>query len=352
MASQDPRISILSANFAYASPPAEMTSELRAQIAERLLMGEKPEQVVRWLEIRRIAPQTARSEVANAEQDPFYAGSRRLAERLKKRDWQLSIHRRLAELDPDAGSVPVETAISGEDFLRRYYVPNRPVLLRTMIDHWPAMDKWGLDYFDSLFGETPVSVQWGRESSPDYERDKQRHRRSMPFAELSAKLRTDEPSNDYYVTAGNEDNERELAALRDDIGDLPGILDFSGGNRGFFWMGPQGTITPFHHDLTNNLLVQISGRKRVKLAASHDAALMRNDAHCFSRWNGEDLPEAPPGEGKPRVIEVTLNAGEALFLPVGWWHHVEALDMTIGMSFTNFVWPNDHYSDYTSYGQH
>jgi ribosomal protein L16 Arg81 hydroxylase len=31
-----------------------------------------------------------------------------------------------------------------------------------------------------------------------------------------------------------------------------------------------------------------------------------------------------------------LNPGEALFIPVGWWHHVRALDVSISVSFTNF----------------
>ena len=31
-----------------------------------------------------------------------------------------------------------------------------------------------------------------------------------------------------------------------------------------------------------------------------------------------------------------LNPGEALLIPIGWWHHVRALDVSISVSFTNF----------------
>src|SRR3546814_9038094 len=57
------------------------------------------------------------------------------------------------------------------------------------------------------------------------------------------------------------------------------ILKRGGAREGFLWIGPRGTITPWHHDLTNNLLVQFVGRKRVRLVASHDTPLMRNHRH-------------------------------------------------------------------------
>src|SRR3546814_4026553 len=101
------------------------------------------------------------------------------------------------------------------------------------------------------------------------------------------------------------------------------ILKRGGAREGFLWIGPRGTITPWHHDLTNNLLVQFVGRKRVRLVASHDTPLMRNHRHCYSLWGTDDLPPGAATAGKPPVLECTIGPGDALFLPVGWWHHVE-----------------------------
>jgi hypothetical protein len=42
-----------------------------------------------------------------------------------------------------------------------------------------------------------------------------------------------------------------------------------------------------------------------------------------------------------RGLDLVLAPGEALFLPVGWWHHVRALDLSISVAFNHFVWLND-----------
>ena len=63
--------------------------------------------------------------------------------------------------------------------------------------------------------------------------------------------------------------------------------------NGFFWMGPAGTITPFHHDLTNNFMAQVIGRKRVKIAPSWDIPLMSNHFHCYSKRDGRLMPPTP-----------------------------------------------------------
>jgi len=168
---------------------------------------------------------------------------------------------------------------------------------------------------------------------------------------MLARLRSEAESNDFYMTANNHaHNRRALAELWDDVGDIPGYLVPVPGFDGFLWIGPKGTITPWHHDLTNNLLLQIAGTKRVRLVSSNDTPLMRNSRHCFSDWKTDDLPPGPAAPGRPQVLECDIGPGEMLFLPVGWWHHVEACDITIGMSFTNFAADNDFYSHYASQG--
>ena len=51
----------------------------------------------------------------------------------------------------------------------------------------------------------------------------------------------------------------------------------------------------------------------------------------------------------PQILECVLNPGEILFLPVGCLHFVEGLDVSVTVSFTNFVFDNDFASFYTTY---
>ena len=118
-------------------------------------------------------------------------------------------------------------------------------------------------------------------------------------------------------------------------------------NRGFFWFGPGGTVTPLHHDLTNNFMAQVMGRKRVRLIAPWELPRLYNDRHCYSQidLSTPDLDCHPLFDGVA-VMDVVIGPRDLLFLPVGWWHHVESLSVSITVTFTNFVFDNDFASFY------
>ena len=323
-----------------------VNDDLRLRIAEDLLLGDDRDLVIQRLASSGISASLARSEVERAEKNPYFKAAGRLSARLAKREWILANQAKLAS---GITEVPRRDALNASNFFRDFYHAHRPVLLRGLIDHWPAREKWSLDYLQSKHGFALIRAQFDRESDPDYEANSAQHGETRPFADFLERLRT--PNNDVYMTANNHaHNRRALAALWQDIGDIPGYLSDEPGRDGFLWIGPKGTITPWHHDLTNNLLLQIAGTKRVLLAASHDIALMKNSRHCFSDWGGEKLTPGPATTECPAILSVDITPGDILFIPVGWWHHVESLDVTIGMSFTNFATDNDFYSHYASYG--
>jgi len=324
-------------------------ADQRAIIAEALLEGAGDAAIHARLIAAGTSQGKADYELKRLATDPLFVAARRLANRLAKRDWTLGIYARLDAMADPGGAVadaaiPTIHAIDPEAFFRDYYRANRPVKLTGLVDHWPALARWDYDYLEAKVGDAVVELQGQRESGADYELAKDRHKRHARMADVLAALRTDQASNDYYVTAYNDTtNKQTLAPLWDDLGPVS-LLRPSGGRDGFFWMGPKGTLTPFHHDLTNNLLVQVAGRKRVRLVPSWDVARMDNHRHCFSERQPADWDV--PGRNLPRLIECIIDKGEAIFLPIGWWHHVEALDATISMSFTNFAADNNFTGDY------
>ncbi len=330
--------------------PARLDDDWRRWIAENLLIGAATDEILGRLVERGCPPALARAEIARAAADPYLRGAAVLQQRLAKRDWVLTSLGRLLREDEGWREIPRRHALAAEDFFRDFYALNRPVVMTGLIDDWPART-WTLDRLATLPGDPEIEVQMGREGHADYEArsDTLRHRQRL--SAVLDRLRGGQPSNDYYVTANNGGHNRTaLAPLWDEIGPLPGYLADGADQDGFFWMGPTGTVTPFHHDLTNNLLVQIMGRKRVTMIPAIDTPLMRNHLHCYSQWPGpEALATLPDGE-RPSLITVDLVPGDILFIPLGWWHHVVGLDTTISLSFTNFTRPNDYYSGYSTYG--
>ncbi len=329
-----------------ARPGVRITNEWRRWIAENLMLGSAPEALSAILVGNGISPTEARIEIEAAAHSPYLQGARRLANRVAKRDWVLGIQAQLNKLGDD--TIPRRDKLSGADFLQQHYRSNRPVIITGMLEHYPARTKWTLDYFAERFGERMVEVQFGRDADPQYEMNSVAHKRKLKFGDYVELVRSSGSSNDFYMTANNDSlNHTALKELWDDVGALPAYLEDDPARRGFFWFGPAGTITPLHHDLTNNFMAQIIGRKRVRLVAPSEQARIYNHRHCFTDVDARNVDLARfPAMAGVTIHDVTLAPGEILFLPVGWWHHVEALDISVTLASTNFLWPNDFYSNY------
>ena len=84
------------------------------------------------------------------------------------------------------------------------------------------------------------------------------------------------------------------------------------------WLGADST-TPAHHDPYENWLCQMSGSKRARLHPYEGSARMKPMGG--ERCNTSSVP-FPPFE-EEEFWDVRLGAGEALYIPRGWWHYVE-----------------------------
>ena len=321
----------------------------RALMADALANGADDAAVLDHLIANGISSSAARYEVERLARDPMAAALRKMAVRQAKGEWVMTLADRLTR-EEDALQLPTIDAIDGDTFYRDYYALGRPVKLTGLISDWPALTRWSLDYFSDIAGDRVVEAQVMRDSAADYELAKDQHRRPMRFSEFVDWLRRTESSNDIYLTAYNTgQNAVALAPLWKDMRHIA-LLREMATHDGFLWIGPKGTLTPWHHDLTNNLLVQVVGEKRVQMAPPWAWARMRNSQHCFSDWGMHELTAGPGDATRPPVIETVIGPGEALFLPVGWWHAVEALSLSVSVSFTSFQRSNAHHEEYRSYG--
>lgn len=270
---------------------------------------------------------------------------------LRKRDWLLQALEAQRRLAPDGEVVERRGGLSREEFLARYYAPARPVILTGEMDDWPALELWTPEYLRTTVGAAPVEYQGGRGGDPDFEIYKDNHRRAAPFSAFIDAV-SQASGNDAYLTAYNSArNIQALSVLDKDLGFIGKVLSPAVEHpHGMKWIGPAGTLTTLHHDLTNNLIAQIVGRKRIRLVAAADVGRMYNSTHVFSDVRSFDDPrlslERFPLLEDVAAHEIVLEPGEALFTPLGWWHEVLALDFSVTVTYTNFLWPNEGYRTY------
>jgi len=265
---------------------------------------------------------------------------------LRRRDWLLGVQARQRRLSHKADAIPRAKDLSSEAFLTHFYAPGRPVLIEGELADWPALARWTPDYLAERIGAAEIQFQSRRSANGTFELEKDRHVSRMPFDRFIETI-VSTPGNDVYLTAFNSgQNWDALAPLEDDIRPLSKFLK---GGRGMPWIGPIGTFTPLHFDLTNNLIVQVKGSKKIILLAPSETQYLYNHRHVFSDVHDvmdETSLVAHPLASKVHFHEVDLQEGEILYVPIGWWHQVTSLDFSVTYTFTDFLWDNDFHADF------
>ncbi len=347
----------------------EITHEWQGWIAENIVQGSPPHDLLAVLIQHGAEESVALREIQAAVDSPYLQRLKHNAmqiaaqtapiqqkpqalqsvdQQLAKRDWVLNIYRKLNRLNPTGSVIERKHQLSREEFFSQYYLLNRPVIITGVMDDWAALTRWTLPFLKAEYGDKTIEVQLKRETNSEYELDKDQHRSTMNFGDYIDQIATGTVTNDYYITANNNSGNRQaLAGLWSDIGSLSTYLATDMPDSGFFWFGPAGTRTPFHHDLTNNFMAQVVGRKLIRLMPACELPNVYNHFHCFSQVDGFAVDyERFPLMQNAQILECVLHPGEILFLPVGCWHYVQSLDISITMSFINFWLDNDFNSFY------
>jgi hypothetical protein len=231
-------------------------------------------------------------------------------------------------------TVDIVDVISPEDFKKQYYYPEKPLVIKKLSERWEALKKWNWEYFIEKVGHHRVGVYNNTKSdaytpintADDY----------MLFGEYLKK-----------VQEGPLELRIFLFNLFEYAPEL--VKDFSFPEdllKGFvkkfpmLFVGGQGSITHIHFDidLSHILHTQFIGRKRVLLFPyTEQAKLYRkpwevlslaNFAHYYQQFDYEQFPAVKLAQG----YEVILEHGDTLFMPSGYWHHMEYIDSGFAMS--------------------
>lgn len=235
-------------------------------------------------------------------------------------------------------------------FYERFVKLNKPVVITGIADKWKATARWTPEYFRSHFADAKVLFTAWESSEPsndptDYYRNRKRlGTRLGTFIDF---MNSGEDFSRNYIT--QFPILRVLPELKNDIELLdsymniprryPAALKRKLKKEPSLWFGPARTVTPVHFDAAHNLLVQIHGRKKLILIPPEQSRHLYYPCLSLGHVNYSPVDvEAPdfdrfPLFRKATPLEVWLEPGEILFIPVRWWHYVRALEATISLNF-------------------
>lgn len=323
--------------------PFALSADWRTWVLDNALRGVDRSSLIRTLAENGVPAPLACAEVDALLASPALPACARLRRRAEQLELLARLLRTLHRFAPGEGAIERRATIAAHDFFRDHLAANRPLVLTALTEGWPARARWGPAYFKERFGDLEVEIVADREADPEHDRNFEAHRRVVRMADFIDRLGAAGSSNDFYLVARNKALQRTpLRSLLEDLRPPDDLFDprrLAGGVS--LWIGPAGTLTPLHHDPTNNLFCQIVGRKRLRLVSPLETALFEGARGFYAGVSADEIRARPELEGVV-VHEVELAAGEALFIPAGWWHEVRALDVSVSVSLLHFRRPNDY----------
>jgi Cupin-like domain len=221
--------------------------------------------------------------------------------------------------------VDIVNQISPEDFKKKYYLTKKPLIIRNLSKNWPAYEKWNWDYFKSLVGDKKVGL----------------------YNNIKSDAYTPINTADDYKTFGDYIDMIKTgpAAWRIFLFNIfehaPELTkDFNWPDElmsGFVKRYPMLFVI----DMSHILHTQFIGRKKVllfphqeqyKLYRKPFEVLSLADFSHYHHMNGSPDYINFPALKIANGYDATLEHGDTLYMPAGYWHHMEYLDSGFAMS--------------------
>ena len=221
--------------------------------------------------------------------------------------------------------------ITKEEFVKNYLKPQKPVVIENLIGDWPAYDKWSLDYIKEIAGNKEVPLYDDR---PVTHEDGFNQAHAKMKMEDYVDLLKREPTN-YRIFLYNI--MKEVPSLKKDfkfpkiglrlIKQIPMVF-FGGENSKVF----------MHHDIdwANILHFHFHGKKQCILFPPDQTENLYKVPH--SLITREDIDFDNPDFDKFPVLKkaeglvCSLEHGETLYMPEGYWHYMKYLTPGFSMS--------------------
>lgn len=225
--------------------------------------------------------------------------------------------------------IDVVHGITKAEFEEKYYNPQKPVLIKGLVDGYPAAKKWSFEYFKKEMGTMPVGIFDAALEKPN--RSFKEPDYKMPFGEYLEEIQKGPTKKRLFLFNPFKQNPSLLTDF-----EFPKICNGFLKSFPFMFFGGDGSITRAHQDMDMScvFLTQFEGKKRVVLFDPKYSDLLYRypfNVHTSVNIDQPDF-EKYPGLQYVKGSEVILEFGDTLFMPSGWWHHIEYVGSGFSMS--------------------
>ncbi|TXK71549.1 cupin-like domain-containing protein [Mesonia sp. HuA40] len=221
--------------------------------------------------------------------------------------------------------------ISPKSFKENYLKPQKPLIIEKGITHWPAYQKWNLDYMVEQAGDKVV---------PLYDDRPVRH--DEGFNEPHARMKLKE-----YVDLLKNEPTKYRIFLWNILKEAPDLQnDFNYPNFGvrflktlpMLFFGGKDSYTFMHYDidLANIFHFHFHGEKEVILFDQKQNDYLYKIPHSLIVREDIDFSNPDfkkwPALVKARGFKASLKHGDMLYMPEGYWHYMRYVTPGFSMS--------------------
>lgn len=211
---------------------------------------------------------------------------------------------------------------------------SRPVVLDGLMDDVPGGRDWSIGRLRERFGDRLVSGMPTTDGQLNHDPKVGVTFETIGLGDYLDRLeRGDWPQ--FYVAAPPE---KWLPELAEAVRPPPYCAD-APWRVSRFWLSAPQTSAPLHRDVAENIFLQLVGRKRFLIYPRAATPWLysnpfRSALPNYSRFdpNKPDYSRFPLAQ-EVQPVELIVGAGEALYLPSGWWHHVRSLEISLSLNF-------------------
>ncbi|WBU90385.1 cupin-like domain-containing protein [Cellulophaga omnivescoria] len=227
--------------------------------------------------------------------------------------------------------IPRVKHITKEDFLKHFLKPQKPVVIERFIEEWPAYSKWNLEYMKKVAGDKIVPLYDDR--PVDYKDGFNEPHAKMKMADYIDLLKK-EPTK-FRIFLWNI--LKEVPQLQKDftypdfglrlMKSLP-MLFFGGKDSHTFMHYDIDLANIFHFHFEGDKQIILFNQSQNKYLYKVPHSLITNESIDFSNPDYSKWPALKQAKG----YKTTLQHGEVLYMPEGYWHYMKYLTPGFSMS--------------------